>query len=216
MLGAEDRLLSYPWSSFTWYLAALAHRPAGLQVDRLLGKHGLAGDTAEARQKFERRMETRRAQETDDAEWEPLRRGWCLGGAGFRQELLDRIAGQLGEHHAGELRREAAEAKAERITTEALPRSGLDGSGSETKEQERPGETGTGGPVAPGNDVDDQRDRPAAACVAIAAFPHPLSARCPVAFQCFRFQRFSVSWQSATTRLHSLKRKEEHGTKALL
>jgi len=56
-----------------------------MRVDRLLGEHGLAGDTAEARHEFERRMETRRAQETDDAEWEPLRRGWCLGGTGFRQ-----------------------------------------------------------------------------------------------------------------------------------
>lgn len=33
----------------------------------------LRGDTAEAPQEFERRMET------NGAQWEPLRRGWCLG-----------------------------------------------------------------------------------------------------------------------------------------
>ncbi|MGH6630573.1 MAG: transposase [Burkholderiales bacterium] len=124
LLGAEDRLLSYPWSSFTWYLAAPAHRPAWMRVERLLAEHGLAGDTAEARREFERRMETRRAQETDAAEWEPVRRGWCLGGAGFRQELVERMSGKLGEHHAGELRRESAEAKAERIIAEELKRLG--------------------------------------------------------------------------------------------
>ena len=67
-------------------------------------------------------METRRAQETDEAEWEPLRRGWCLGGTSFRQELLDRMAGELGEHHAGGLRRESAGAKAYRIIAEELQR----------------------------------------------------------------------------------------------
>jgi hypothetical protein len=39
LLAGEDRLLSYPWSSFPWYLAAPQHRPAWLRVDRLLGEH---------------------------------------------------------------------------------------------------------------------------------------------------------------------------------
>jgi hypothetical protein len=33
---------------------------------------------------------------------------------------LDRIAGRLGEHHAGALRRESAEAKAERIIVKGV------------------------------------------------------------------------------------------------
>ena len=122
LLGAEERLLSYPWSSFAWYLAAPAHRPAWIRVDRLLGEHGLAADTAAGRQVFEQRMEAMRAQEADGAQWAPVRRGWCLGPEGFRQELLDRMGGRLGEHHAGELRRESAHAKAERIITEELQR----------------------------------------------------------------------------------------------
>ena len=35
-LGAEERLLSYPWSSFAWYWTAPAHRPSWIRVDRWL------------------------------------------------------------------------------------------------------------------------------------------------------------------------------------
>ena len=124
LLGKEDRLLSYPWSSFGWYLVVPAQRPGWLRVDRLLGEHGIAEDTPAGRQEFERRMEARRAQATDGAEWAAVRRGWCLGGEDFRQQILDRIAGRLGEHHAGALRRESAEAKAERIIAQELKRLG--------------------------------------------------------------------------------------------
>lgn len=40
-------------------------------------------------------------QELDDAAWEPVRRGWCLGSAAFRKEMLERMEGQLGEHPPG-------------------------------------------------------------------------------------------------------------------
>jgi REP element-mobilizing transposase RayT len=38
LLGTEDRLLAYPWSSFGWYLAAPEHRPGWMRVDLLLGE----------------------------------------------------------------------------------------------------------------------------------------------------------------------------------
>ena len=85
LLGAEDRLLAYPWSSLGWYVAAVEHRPKWVRVDRLPGEHGIGADTAAGRKKFEQRME-----------------------------------GKLGEHHAGERRRESAEARAERIIAEEL------------------------------------------------------------------------------------------------
>jgi hypothetical protein len=66
----------------------------------------------------------RRQQEMDEAEWEPVRRGWCLGSEGYRRELVERMEGQLGEAHAGELRRESAEVRAERIIAEELRRLG--------------------------------------------------------------------------------------------
>ena len=190
LLAAEDRLLGYPWSSFTWYLAAPAHRPAWMRVDRLLGTHGLAGDTAEARQEFERRMETRRAQESDGVEWEPLRRGWCLGGPGFRQELLDRIAGQLGEHHAGELRRESAQAKADRIIDEALQLQGWARADLE------------------------QRNRSAPEKLELAA---RLRRETTLTIKEIAQRLHLGSWRSATARLQNLKRKEnQRGTMALL
>ncbi len=124
LLGAEERLLSYPWSSLGWYLAAAKHRPRWMRVDRLLGEHGIGADDAAGRKAFERRMEARRRQEMDEVEYEPLRRGWCLGGEAFRKEMLERMEGQLGESHAGELKRESAEARAERIIGEELKRQG--------------------------------------------------------------------------------------------
>jgi putative transposase len=124
LLGLEDRLLGYPWSSFGWYLAAPEHRPSWMRVDRLLGEHGIVADTPAGRAEFERHMEERRAQENDDEQWQPLRRGWCLGSEAFRAQLIELMSGQLGEHHAGQLRRETAEAKAERIISEQLQQMG--------------------------------------------------------------------------------------------
>lgn len=124
LLGAEDRLLSYPWSSLGWYLAASWHRPGWMRVDRLLGEHGIGSDNASGRRQFEQRMEVRRQQEMDAAQIEPLRQGWCLGGEEFRQEMLERMEGLLGEHHSGELKRESAEVRAERIIAEELQRHG--------------------------------------------------------------------------------------------
>jgi REP element-mobilizing transposase RayT len=122
LLRPGQRLLEYPWSSFGCYLAAPPCRPAWLRVDRLLGEHGIGRDTVAGRQKFEQRMEARRAAEGDPAEWQAIRRGWCLGPAQFKADLLKRMAGKLGEHHAGELKRESTEANAERIIRQELKR----------------------------------------------------------------------------------------------
>jgi len=122
LLGPKDRLLEYPWSSLVWYLAAPQHRPAWLRVDRLLGEHGIQKDTAAGREQFERRMEQRRREETDQNQWKALRRGWLLGSEEFRAKLLERMEGQLGEHHSGQLRHESAQAKGERIIGEELKR----------------------------------------------------------------------------------------------
>ncbi len=135
LLGSKDRLLEYPWSSLVWYLAAPEHRPDWIRVDRLLGEHGIEKDTAAGRQEFERRMERGREVESDGAEWKPLRRGWCLGSEPFRAKLLERMEPQLGEHHAGQLRQECAEAKGERIIAEEL--NGLKWKEAELKKQRK-------------------------------------------------------------------------------
>jgi REP element-mobilizing transposase RayT len=124
LLAAEDRLVSYPWSSLLWYLSAPEHRPGWVRVDRLLGEHGLFSDAAASRQEFERRMEARRMEGSDEAALGVLRRGWCLGSMDYKQQMLEQMEGKLGEHHSGELRQEMAEAKAGRIMVEELARLG--------------------------------------------------------------------------------------------
>jgi len=122
LLGPNERLLAYPWSSLVWYLAAPAHRPGWVRVDRLLGEHGIVADTVAGRQEFGCQMERRRREEADERQWKPLKRGWFLGSEEFRAKLLERMEGQLGEYHSGQLRYESAAAKAERIIAEELKR----------------------------------------------------------------------------------------------
>jgi REP element-mobilizing transposase RayT len=124
LLGRQDRLLGYPWSSLVWYLAAKEHRPGWMRVDRLLGENGIRQDTSAGRQEFERRMEDRRMQEEDEEELKPLRRGWCLGSPEFRQKMLEQLEQSAGENPNAEFRRESAAAKAERIVAQELARMG--------------------------------------------------------------------------------------------
>lgn len=125
LLGETDRLRDYPWSSFGFYLAPPEQRPGWLRVDRLLGEHGIQQDTAVGRQEFERHLEFRRAAEGNDQKLTPLRRGWCLGSDDFRQKMVELAGARLGESHAGVLRRETAEQRANRIIAEELKRLGL-------------------------------------------------------------------------------------------
>src|SRR5947209_8967513 len=68
-------------------------------------------------------MEQRRGRDKP-GEWEVVRRGWCLGDEEFRQELLAQMEPQLGAHHGGEERSEAAEAKAAKLLNQELKRRG--------------------------------------------------------------------------------------------
>jgi putative transposase len=124
LLKPEDRLGAYPWSSLPWYLAAPEQRPPWIRVDRLLGEHGLRQDTAAARQELGGRMEARRLEEADEVALRVFRGEWCLGGEVFKNQMLAKLEGRLGEHHSGEMRRETAQAKAERIVAEELRRLG--------------------------------------------------------------------------------------------
>jgi hypothetical protein len=124
LLKPDERLLAYPWSSFTFYLAAPEHRPQWIRVERLLGEHGIQQDTAAGRQQFEQRMEHRRSEQADQEGLKAFRRGWCIGSEPFRSQMLEKMEGQLGEHHSGQLHSENAEAKAQRIIDEEFKRLG--------------------------------------------------------------------------------------------
>lgn len=53
-----------------------------------------------------------------------LRRGWCLGGDTFRQELLESARTRITAHHPAATRRETTEDKARRRLNEELVRLG--------------------------------------------------------------------------------------------
>ena len=121
LLGPEENLSHYSWSSYPAYLRSARHRPGWLRTDRLLGEHGLRGDTAAARREFALRMEARRLAELDP-EWKGIRRGWCLGSREFRKGLLEEMVGRIGPNHDGETRRESGEVWAEQLVAEELRR----------------------------------------------------------------------------------------------
>ena len=121
LLGQDEPLESYRWSSYGLYLKEAGQRPAWLRVDRLLGEKGIPGDTAAGRAQFAVQMERRRAEETS-ADYEALRRDWTLGSETFRQELLAAVAGQVGPSHYAAQRQETDLQKAERIVREELDR----------------------------------------------------------------------------------------------
>jgi hypothetical protein len=57
-------------------------------------------------------------------EWKKSRRGWCLGRGSFRLILLERMEGQVKEHHFEPERRESAEELGLRIIAEGLAKAG--------------------------------------------------------------------------------------------
>lgn len=124
LLKADDLLQNYPWSSLPWYSAAPDHRPAWLRVDRLFGEHDFREDTPRTRQQFQAALEARRMAEANEDEFAAVRRGWCLGTAEFRQNLLDRFGDTKREHHTLEIARENAQSRADRIIQEHLARLG--------------------------------------------------------------------------------------------
>ena len=119
LLTPEEPLCAFSWSSFPEYLKAPGRRAPWLRVDRLFGEMSIPQDTPAGRRQFALRMEERRAQEAE-GDWKAVRRGWCLGDAAFRRELLAQMDGQMGEHHYGAERQESAEQKAERLLQAGL------------------------------------------------------------------------------------------------
>jgi len=114
LLSAGQLLRSFVWSSWPAYLLAPARRPAWLRADRVLGEHGIPKDSPAGRQQLERALEARRGAEAG-GEFKAIRRGWCLGEAAFRQELLAQMSERLGAEHYGAERAETEAAEAERI-----------------------------------------------------------------------------------------------------
>jgi len=88
-------------------------------VDRLLGDWGIPQDSSAGREQFALRLETRRQAEAQP-DFDPYKRGWCLGSEEFRQELLAQVSELAGPEHRGREIQESATAKAEGILREEL------------------------------------------------------------------------------------------------
>jgi putative transposase len=119
LLKPEQALRAYRWSSWPEYLKAPGKRWPWLRVERLLGEYRIPKDSAAGHRVLERAVEERRASETD-ADYKPIRRGWCFGEKAFRQELVEQMAERLGAEHYGEERMATAEAQAERVIVAEL------------------------------------------------------------------------------------------------
>jgi hypothetical protein len=92
-------------------------------VDRLLGEYGISKDSLAGRQRLEQALEAQRGAE-EGGEFKAIRRGWCLGGEAFRQELLAQMGEVMGAEHYGEERAETAAARAQQIIAAELERRG--------------------------------------------------------------------------------------------
>ncbi len=133
MISLEQRLFDYRWSSYRWF-AAQAERPPWFEPGRVLGDLGLE-DNAAGRRRYAERMRHRAVDELAGRNVEvdeKLRRGWCLGGSGFRERVLGLIeaAGEKlrqGAPLVGAVRRSHDEAEARRLLLEGLRYFGLEG-----------------------------------------------------------------------------------------
>jgi putative transposase len=119
LLEREQAIASYRWSSYPLYLKSPPQRPPWLRVDRLLGEWAVQRDDSRGRRRFAAEMEARRASETNE-EFEAVRRGWCMGGKEFREELLEQIEEERREWHSGAEIAESDEQHAQRIIERAL------------------------------------------------------------------------------------------------
>jgi hypothetical protein len=54
VIGAEERLESFGWSSYPAYLKPPRRRPKWLRVDRMLGEKGIARDSVAGRKELAR------------------------------------------------------------------------------------------------------------------------------------------------------------------
>ena len=88
----------YRWSSYPLYLMNKGNRPAWLETKLVLNSLGINPDEIGALRRYMTYIESCSRQLTTksegielEAEWREIRRGWCLGGIAFREQILDRI-----------------------------------------------------------------------------------------------------------------------------
>ena len=138
LLGPEEPLKAYRWSSLGAYLAPPSRRPPWLRVERVLGNLGLEdtrrgrrfyGEHVDGLVKVHRGSEGRKATRELQGEWKHLRRGWCFGSDVFRDQMLEKLDALLGSNarasYSGEALLAHDEHAAEDLVMRALAGLGL-------------------------------------------------------------------------------------------
>jgi REP element-mobilizing transposase RayT len=119
LLKEGEGLETYEWSSYPEYLKPTRKRVPWLRVDRVLGEHGIARDTASGRREFSRRMEGRA--QPEEALLAKIRRGWRFGAEDFLERLGELTDGRTKkESYLGGEYAENMEVKGRRIIAEEL------------------------------------------------------------------------------------------------
>ena len=136
LLKPPKRLETYAWSSYPFYLQSMRRRPGWLRIGRVLGNLGLRDDSR-GRRAYRDHVEDlveevragRKGKRMLEQEWKGLRRGWCFGGEGFREEMVEKVAevlrGKRRSSYAGGEVRSHDEREAKQLLAAALDALGL-------------------------------------------------------------------------------------------
>jgi putative transposase len=119
----QESLATYRWSSYPLYVEPEARRPEWLVTERVLASQGLG---PQERSGYRAYVEGRvlelgieQGRQQLEQEWKALRRGWYVGGAEFRERMLELIGEPLSKgrrgSHSGQAKREHGEGQAERL-----------------------------------------------------------------------------------------------------
>ena len=130
----KEPLGNYAWSSYPLYLAAPGRRPGWLVTRQVMGNLGLTAQDAEGYEAYlEGRvleLGRRAGREELNRQWMQIRRGWYLGGEGFRGRLMKALkpAPARGREasYSGEAKREHGEAEAQRWVAAGMAALGLE------------------------------------------------------------------------------------------
>jgi putative transposase len=100
MLGEEQMLADYRWSSFPFLIGDPRKRPVCLHAEWVLEQWG-EKDNARGRRGYREAMERYATSErkggdtSDEGMLKALRRGWCFGSEEFRQRMLEMVGGEV-------------------------------------------------------------------------------------------------------------------------
>jgi REP element-mobilizing transposase RayT len=128
-------LAGYRWSSYPWYVKTRRQQPAWQVTERVLGNLGLGPEDWRGYAAYlEGRvleLGIKAGRKALEAEWKRIRRGWYLGGEGFRGRMLKKIKAALGAgrtaSYAGPAKEAHNEAEAERLLAEGIKLLGVAG-----------------------------------------------------------------------------------------